>query len=51
MFDDSRFFITRAFLRAEFDLDYRAYTPAHDTELLRSSPTIITRRISRCMRS
>ena len=34
MFDDSRSFITRAFLRAEFDLDYRAHTPEHDAELL-----------------
>ena len=35
MFDDSRSFITRAFLRAEFELDYRAYTADHDAELLR----------------
>lgn len=35
MFDDSHSFITRAFLRAEFDLDYRAYTAAGDAELLR----------------
>ena len=35
MFDDSRSFITRAFLRAEFDLDYRAaHTPERDAELL-----------------
>src|SRR5436853_668000 len=35
MFDDSRSFITRAFLRAEFDLDYRAYAAEHDGELLK----------------
>ena len=35
MFDDSRSFITRAFLRAEFDLDYRAYTAERDGELLK----------------
>jgi hypothetical protein len=35
VFDDSRSFITRAFLRAEFDLDYRAYTAEHDAELLK----------------
>jgi hypothetical protein len=35
MFDDSRSFITRAFLRAEFDLDYRAYTAERDAELLK----------------
>jgi hypothetical protein len=35
MFDDSRSFITRAFLRAAFDLDYRAYTAEHDAELLK----------------
>ena len=35
MFDDSRSFITRAFLRAEFDLDYRAYTAEQDAELLK----------------
>jgi hypothetical protein len=35
VFDDSRSFITRAFLRAEFDLDYRAYTAESDAELLR----------------
>lgn len=35
MFDDSRSFITRAFLRAEFDLDYRAYTEETDAEQLR----------------
>ena len=34
MFDDSHSFITRAFLRAEFDLDYRAYTAEDDTALL-----------------
>jgi hypothetical protein len=34
VFDDSRSFITRAFLRAEFDLDYRAYTAEDDAELL-----------------
>lgn len=34
MFDDSRSFITRAFLRAEFDLDYRAYTAESDAEML-----------------
>jgi hypothetical protein len=34
VFDDSHSFITRAFLRAEFDLDYRAYTAEHDAELL-----------------
>jgi hypothetical protein len=35
MFDDSRSFITRAFLRAAFDLDYRAYAAEHDAELLK----------------
>ena len=35
VFDDSRSFITRAFLRAEFDLDYRAYTAENDAELLK----------------
>jgi hypothetical protein len=35
VFDDSHSFITRAFLRAEFDLDYRAYTAESDTELLK----------------
>jgi len=35
MFDDSRSFITRAFLQAEFELDYRAYTAADDSELLK----------------
>lgn len=35
MFDDSRSFITRAFLRAEFDLDYRAHTAERDAELLK----------------
>jgi len=35
MFDDSRSFVTRAFLRAEFELDYRAYTAAADAELLK----------------
>ena len=34
MFDDSRSFITRAFLRSEFELDYRAYTNEHDAILL-----------------
>lgn len=34
MFDDSHSFITRSFLRAEFDLDYRAYTAESDAELL-----------------
>ena len=34
MFDDSRSFITRAFLRAKFDLDYRAYSAERDAELL-----------------
>ena len=37
MFDDSRSFITRAFLRAEFDLDYRAYTAESDAELLKKT--------------
>lgn len=36
MFDDSHSFITRAFLRAEFDLDYRAaHTDERDAELLK----------------
>jgi hypothetical protein len=35
MFDDSRSFVSRAFLRAAFDLDYRAYTKEHDGELLK----------------
>jgi hypothetical protein len=35
MFDDSRSFITRAFLRATYELDYRAYTAEQDAELLR----------------
>jgi hypothetical protein len=35
LFDDSRSFVTRAFLRAVFDLDYRAYTSDADAELLR----------------
>jgi SAM-dependent methyltransferase len=36
MFDDSRSFITRALLRAEFDLDYRAsHTADHDADLLK----------------
>jgi hypothetical protein len=35
MFDDSHSFITRAFLRSAFDLDYRAYTDEHDAELLK----------------
>ena len=34
MFDDSRSFITRAFLRAEFELDFRAYGRERDDELL-----------------
>ena len=34
MFDDSRSFITRAFLRSTFDLDYRAYSAESDAELL-----------------
>src|SRR5215213_9343638 len=34
MFDDSRSFVMRAFLRAEFELDYRAHTAAADAELL-----------------
>jgi len=35
LFDDSRSFVTRAFLRAEFDLDYRAYTSEADAEVVR----------------
>jgi len=35
VFDDSHSFITRAFLRSEFDLDYRAHTAEHDEELLK----------------
>ncbi len=35
VFDDSHSFITRAFLRSEFELDYRAYTAEADAELLR----------------
>ncbi len=35
MFDDSHSFITRAFLRAEFDLDYRAYSAEKDAQLSR----------------
>jgi SAM-dependent methyltransferase len=35
LFDDSHSFITRAFLRAEFDLDYRAYTVENDAALLK----------------
>jgi hypothetical protein len=35
VFDDSHSFITRAFLRAEFELDYRAYTEQHDSQLLK----------------
>lgn len=35
MFDDSRAFVTRAFLRAEFDLEFRAYVgDGKDAELL-----------------
>ncbi|MFT4275459.1 MAG: hypothetical protein QM576_03790 [Rhodopseudomonas sp.] len=35
MFDDSRSFITRAFLRSEFSLDYSAYSEETDSALLR----------------
>jgi hypothetical protein len=35
MFDDSRSSITRAFLRSEFDLDFRAHTYEHDAALLK----------------
>jgi hypothetical protein len=35
VFDDSRSFITRAFLRSEFDLDYRTYTAERDAGLLK----------------
>ncbi len=35
MFDDSRSFITRAFLRGAFDIDYRAYTKEDDARLLK----------------
>lgn len=35
MFDDRPSFITRSFLRAQFDLDYRAYTAERDAELLK----------------
>jgi hypothetical protein len=35
VFDDSRSFITRAFLRAEFELDYRTYTAERDAEVLK----------------
>ena len=34
MFDDSHSFISRAFLRADFDLDYRAYSAEADARLL-----------------
>lgn len=34
MFDDSRAFVTRAFLRGELDLDYRAWADQHDRALL-----------------
>ena len=34
MFDDSRSFVTRAFLQSEFALDYRAYTDEADAKLL-----------------
>jgi len=34
MFDDSRSFIARAFLRAEFELEYRAYAAEHDAALI-----------------
>ena len=40
MFDDSHSFITRSFLRAEFDLDYRAYTAESDAELLQRLPRL-----------
>ena len=35
MFDDGHSFIARAFLRSEFELDYRAYTAERDAELLK----------------
>ncbi len=35
MFDDRRSFITRAFLRAEFELDYRAYSTEQDAQVLK----------------
>ncbi|MBM3529470.1 MAG: restriction endonuclease subunit M [Alphaproteobacteria bacterium] len=35
MFDDSRSFVTRAFLRSGFELDYRAYTDDQDAALLK----------------
>ncbi|PZA12991.1 restriction endonuclease subunit M [Rhodopseudomonas palustris] len=35
MFDDSRSFISRAFLRSEFSLDYSAYSDETDSALLR----------------
>jgi len=35
VFDDRHSFITRAFLRAEFDLDYRTYTAERDAEVLK----------------
>lgn len=34
MFDDSRAFVTRAFLRAELDLEYRAYAAEEDSAFL-----------------
>lgn len=34
MFDDSRAFVTRAFLRGELDLDYQAWTAEGDGLLL-----------------
>ena len=34
MFDDSRSFVTRAFLRSELELEYRAYASELDAELL-----------------
>ena len=34
MFDDSRAFVTRSFLRAELDLEFRAYEDQEDAELL-----------------
>ena len=35
MFDDRHSFITRAFLRAEFELDYRAYAAERDAQVLK----------------
>lgn len=34
MFDDSRAFVSRAFLQSELALDYRAYADEVDAELL-----------------